>query len=115
MGDVILYTSGLPPLPFAQQRALEHERSSHHTLIAFCKLFTKVERLIWKIHINKAIHLAKLSDSEVFSVQYLTAEQTNVPFSPYITQFRSDKAARDLEIYALNPNLILNPYTLHTG
>ena len=94
--------------------ALEQETSSHHTRTAFCKLFTKVERLIWKIHTNKAIQLPKLSDSEVFSVQYLTAEQTNIPFSPQVTQFRSDKAA-DLEIYALNPNLILNPCTLHRG
>ena len=42
------------------------------------------------------MQLPKLSDSEVFSVQHLTAEQANTPFSPYITQLHSDKAAGDL-------------------
>lgn len=107
--DTILYT------PLRTTEGPGAGDKQHHTRTAFCKLFTTVERLIWKIPINKAIQLAKLSDSEVFSVQYLTAELTNVPFSPYVTQFRSDKAARDLEIYALNPNLILNPYPLHRG
>lgn len=40
--------------------------SSQNAFTAFCKILTKIERLIPKIHINKVIQLAKLSDSEAF-------------------------------------------------
>lgn len=80
--------------PLYNRGALEQETSSHHTLTTMCRLFTKVERLIiWKIHINKAIQLPTLSDSEVFSVQSLRLSRQMYLFPPQVTLFRSDKAA----------------------
>lgn len=98
--------------PLYNRGALEQETSSHHTLTTMCKLFTKVERLIiWKIHINKAIQLPELSDSEVFSVQSLRLSRQMYLFPLRLLY----SAVTKQQIYALTPNLILNPYTLHRG
>lgn len=60
---------------------------------------------------SKAIQPPKRSDSEAFPVWYLMAEQTDVTFllSSSITYRQKD---RRLEIYAKNPNFILNLDTL---
>ena len=102
-------------LLLARHRAREQQPGRHRALTAFGRLLTQGGRLISKIRIYKAIQLAKLSASKVLLVQDLAAEQTDVPFSRYVTRFHSDQTAADLEVYALNPNLISNPYTLHGG